>query len=39
LRLSPAGAEIDIVAEGNAAAEIFSSFFSVNRIYCLPKRG
>ncbi len=33
------GAEIDLVVEGNASAEIFSTFFSVNRIYCLPKRG
>lgn len=33
------GAEIDIVAEGPAAAEIFASFFSVNHVYCLPKRG
>lgn len=33
------GAEIDIVAEGDAAAEIFSTFFSVSHVYCLPKRG
>lgn len=33
------GAEIDIVAEGDVAAEIFSTFFSVSHVYCLPKRG
>lgn len=33
------GAEIDLAVEGNASTEIFSTFFSVNRIYCLPKRG
>jgi heptosyltransferase III len=33
------GAEIDLVVEGDASAEIFSSFFSVNRIHCLPRHG
>jgi heptosyltransferase III len=33
------GAEIDLVVEGHASTGIFSTFFSVNRIYCLPKRG
>lgn len=33
------GAEIDLVVEGDASAEIFSTFFSVNRIHCLPRRG
>jgi ADP-heptose:LPS heptosyltransferase len=33
------GAEIDILAEGGIAEEVFSSFFSVKNIYCLPKRG
>ncbi|OOG43446.1 hypothetical protein B0E51_01125 [Rhodanobacter sp. C05] len=33
------GAEIDIVAEGPAAADVFATFFSVKNIYCLPTRG
>ncbi|HEY0199566.1 MAG TPA: glycosyltransferase family 9 protein [Rhodanobacter sp.] len=33
------GAEIDIVAEGYAAAEIFRTFPNVRHIYCLPPRG
>lgn len=33
------GAEIDIVAEGDIAADIFSTFFSVKNVYCLPRRG
>lgn len=33
------GAEIDIVAEGGIAADVFSAFPRVNHIYCLPKRG
>jgi ADP-heptose:LPS heptosyltransferase len=33
------GAEIDIIAEGDIAHEVFESFFSVKNIYCLPKRG
>jgi ADP-heptose:LPS heptosyltransferase len=33
------GAEIDIVAEGGAARDVFASFFSVRNIYCLPTRG
>jgi heptosyltransferase-3 len=33
------GAEIDIVAEGDAAAEVFQTFSSVRNIYCLPRRG
>jgi heptosyltransferase III len=34
-----AGAEIDILSEGRIAEEVFSSFFSVKNVYCLPKRG
>ena len=33
------GAEIDIVAEGNIATEVFATFSSIKNIYCLPKRG
>ncbi|QNJ99825.1 glycosyltransferase family 9 protein [Dyella telluris] len=33
------GAEIDILSEGRIAEEVFSSFFSVKNVYCLPKRG
>lgn len=33
------GAEIDIVAEGPLAADVFPTFFSVKNIYCLPRRG
>ncbi|OOG62968.1 hypothetical protein B0E46_11605 [Rhodanobacter sp. B04] len=33
------GAEIDIVAEGPAASDVFATFFSVKNIYCLPTRG
>ncbi len=33
------GAEIDIVAEGGAARDVFASYFSVRNIYCLPTRG
>lgn len=33
------GAEIDILSEGSIAAEVFSTFFSVKNIYCLPRRG
>ncbi|GGA30091.1 hypothetical protein GCM10010981_18840 [Dyella nitratireducens] len=33
------GAEIDIVAEGTLAADVFATFFSVKNIYCLPRRG
>jgi heptosyltransferase III len=33
------GAEIDIVAEGDVAADIFQTFSSVRNIYCLPRRG
>ncbi|WP_267220698.1 glycosyltransferase family 9 protein [Dyella silvae] len=33
------GAEIDIIAEGDIGKEVFSTFFSVKNIYCLPKRG
>jgi len=33
------GAEIDIVAEGPLAADVFATFFSVKNIYCLPRRG
>ena len=33
------GAEIDIVAEGDAASEIFQSYTSIRHIYCLPRRG
>lgn len=33
------GAEIDIIAEGDIAEEVFATFFSVKNIFCLPKRG
>jgi heptosyltransferase-3 len=33
------GAEIDIVAEGPAACDVFATYFSVRNIYCLPPRG
>ncbi|WP_158543432.1 glycosyltransferase family 9 protein [Dyella solisilvae] len=33
------GVEIDILSEGDIAEEVFSTFFSVKNIYCLPKRG
>jgi ADP-heptose:LPS heptosyltransferase len=33
------GVEIDILAEGDIAKEVFSTFFSVKNIFCLPKRG
>jgi heptosyltransferase-3 len=33
------GAEIDIVAEGNAAVDVFQTFSSVRHIYCLSRRG
>jgi len=33
------GAEIDIVAEGDAAADVFQTFAHVRNIYCLPRRG
>ncbi|WP_218862409.1 glycosyltransferase family 9 protein [Rhodanobacter sp. K2T2] len=33
------GAEIDIVAEGDAAIDVFQTFSSVRHIYCLPRRG
>ncbi len=33
------GAEIDILSEGQIAAEVFPTFFSVKNIYCLPRRG
>ena len=33
------GAEIDILSEGQIAAEVFFTFFSVKNIYCLPRRG
>lgn len=33
------GAEIDIVAEGPLAAEVFATYFSVKQVYCLPRRG
>lgn len=33
------GAEIDILSEGDIAKEVFSTFFTVKNIYCLPKRG
>ncbi len=34
-----AGAEIDILSEGDIAEEVFSTFFSVKNVYCLPRRG
>jgi heptosyltransferase III len=33
------GAEIDLISEGDIAREVFSAFFSVRHVYCLPKRG
>ena len=33
------GAEIDIVAEGDAAVDVFHTFSSIRNIYCLPRRG
>ncbi|GLQ88349.1 hypothetical protein GCM10007898_19180 [Dyella flagellata] len=33
------GAEIDVVAEGPLAADVFATYFSVKHIYCLPRRG
>jgi heptosyltransferase-3 len=33
------GVEIDILAEGDIAKEVFGTFFSVKNIFCLPKRG
>lgn len=33
------GAEIDIVAEGPLAADVFATFFSVKQVFCLPRRG
>jgi ADP-heptose:LPS heptosyltransferase len=33
------GAEIDVISEGDIAKEVFSSFFNVRNVYCLPKRG
>ena len=33
------GAEIDILSEGTIATEVFSTFFSVKTIHCLPRRG
>ncbi len=33
------GAEIDIVAEGDAALDVFQTFPSIRNIYCLPRRG
>lgn len=33
------GAEIDVIAEGDIAREVFASFFSVRNVYCLPRRG
>lgn len=33
------GAEIDVVAEGPLAADVFAGFFSVRNVYCLPRRG
>jgi ADP-heptose:LPS heptosyltransferase len=33
------GAEIDILSEGTIAEEVFSTFFSVKNVYCLPRRG
>jgi len=33
------GAEIDLLAEGPIAEEVFTTFFSVKNVYCLPKRG
>jgi ADP-heptose:LPS heptosyltransferase len=33
------GAEIDLVAEGTLAKDVFATFFSVRNVYCLPRRG
>lgn len=33
------GAEIDILSEGEIAAEVFATSFSVRNIHCLPRRG
>jgi ADP-heptose:LPS heptosyltransferase len=33
------GAEIDIVSEGDIAEDVFKGFFSVKRVFCLPRRG
>jgi ADP-heptose:LPS heptosyltransferase len=33
------GVEIDILAEGDIAKEVFCTYFSVKNIFCLPKRG
>jgi len=33
------GAEIDIVAEGPLAVDVFATYFSVKNVYCLPRRG
>lgn len=33
------GAEIDVISEGDIAKEVFASFFSVQNVYCLPRRG
>ncbi len=33
------GAEIDIVAEGPLAGDVFATFFSVRNVYGLPRRG
>lgn len=33
------GAEIDIVSEGDIAKDVFKGFFSVRRVFCLPRRG
>ncbi|WP_199099078.1 glycosyltransferase family 9 protein [Dyella sp. ASV21] len=33
------GSEIDVLSEGDIAKEVFSTYFSVKNVYCLPKRG
>lgn len=33
------GAEIDILAEGDIARDVFATCFSVRNIHCLPRRG
>ena len=33
------GAEIDVVAEGPLASDVFATYFSVRNVYCLPRRG
>ncbi len=33
------GAEIDVLAEGDIAEEVFSHFFSIKNVFCLPRRG